>query len=61
MSLWKDIWESQYRKCARCGNKVEFCDTAKESLSFEIICSGCYRDESNSVIIYDEYEGKVNE
>jgi len=56
-SLWEQVWESQDRKCSKCGNEVRLEDTAKNSHSFEIVCRTCFEASSIDMIIFDEFEG----
>lgn len=58
--LWKQIWESQDKKCAECGKPVALKDTAKSSYSFKIVCQKCY-EHPNVHIILDEFGGVYND
>lgn len=51
---WEQLWLGQKRKCARCGKFVALKNTAKNSCSFDIVCSECYKNPNITVII-DEW------
>ena len=56
-SLWEQIWLSQNKRCASCGEKVVLNNTAKSSYSLKIVCQDCY-DKPRVMIILDEWGTK---
>lgn len=52
--LARQIWESQGKKCAKCGNDLAFEDATKQGASFEIICQCCYKKPEHSIVVMDE-------
>lgn len=52
-SVWLQIWESQNRQCAKCGQAVELDETAKRSHSFEVLCQSCAAKPALYVIVDD--------
>ena len=53
--LARQIWESQDKKCAKCGNDLAFEDATKQSHSFEVICQPCYQKPSATITVIDDF------
>ena len=41
-NIWYQIWESQNRKCFKCGKPIKPTQLCKKSMSFNIVCQNCY-------------------
>jgi hypothetical protein len=50
--IWRNVWVSQGKRCARCGKFVALKNTAKNCCSFQIVCQKCY--ETPPIIVMDE-------
>lgn len=55
LSLWRQAWEGQGRRCARCGDNVSLENTATDTYSFKVVCQPCYDKSGIDMVILDEW------